>query len=70
MSLADVMVNIGTLPAGENVVIMFNVTVDNPYEGATNQVSNQGTVSGTNFTSRAHRRPGRGRRGRPDRDHH
>jgi len=47
--LADVMLNIGTLPAGESVTITFNVTVDDPFTGALPQVSNQGTVSGTNF---------------------
>jgi hypothetical protein len=47
--LADVMLNIGTLPAGESVTITFNVTVDDPFGGAMAQVSNQGTVSGSNF---------------------
>ena len=47
--LADVMLNIGTLPAGESVTITFNVTVDDPFGGSIAQVSNQGTVSGTNF---------------------
>jgi hypothetical protein len=47
--LADVMLNIGTLPAGESVTITFKVTVDDPFTGALPQVSNQGTVSGTNF---------------------
>jgi hypothetical protein len=41
---------IGTLPTGKTVHIQFQVTVDNPF-GGTNQVSNQGTVSGDNFTS-------------------
>jgi hypothetical protein len=47
--LADVMLNIGTLPAGESVTITFNVTVDDPFTGSLPQVSNQGTVSGSNF---------------------
>jgi hypothetical protein len=47
--LADVMLNIGTLPAGESVTITFNATVDDPFGGALPQVSNQGTVSGSNF---------------------
>ena len=51
MSVVDVLLNIGDLPAGKTVTITFNVTVDNPYLGATNQVSNQGTVSGTNFSN-------------------
>ena len=48
-SLADVMLSIGTLPAGESVTITFRVTVDNPFNGGSPQVSNQGTVSGSNF---------------------
>lgn len=47
--LADVVLSIGTLPAGESVTITFNVTVGNPFTGALAQVSNQGTVSGSNF---------------------
>ncbi|MCA1627369.1 MAG: hypothetical protein LC742_05345 [Acidobacteria bacterium] len=50
-SFVDVLLNIGVLPAGKSVAITFNVTVNNPYQGATNQVSNQGTVSGTNFSN-------------------
>ncbi|HEV2862472.1 MAG TPA: Ig-like domain-containing protein [Pyrinomonadaceae bacterium] len=42
--------NVGTLPAGKSVHITFQVTVNNPF-GGTNQVSNQGTVSGNNFAS-------------------
>jgi Ca2+-binding RTX toxin-like protein len=52
MSFVDVLLNIGTLPAGKSVTIKFDVTVDNPYLGATNQVSNQGTVSGANFANK------------------
>jgi uncharacterized repeat protein (TIGR01451 family) len=40
--------NVGTLPAGKTVHIAFQVTVNNPF-GGTNQVSNQGIVSGDNF---------------------
>lgn len=47
--VADVNLAIGTLPAGETVTITFRVTVDNPFLGAMAQVSNQGTVSGSNF---------------------
>ena len=49
-SLADVMLSIGTLPAGESVTITFRATVDDPFSGGA-QVCNQGTVSGTNFSS-------------------
>ena len=40
--------SIGTLPAGKTVHIQFQVTVNNPYLGG-EFVSNQGTVSGSNF---------------------
>src|SRR6185503_1918490 len=49
MSFVDVLLNIGILPAGKSVTIKFDVTVDNPWQGATNTVSNQGSVTGTNF---------------------
>src|SRR4030095_15204471 len=51
MSFADVMLTIGTLPAGESVTITFNATVNDPFTSATPQVSNQGTVSGSNFAN-------------------
>jgi hypothetical protein len=34
-----------TLPAGESVMIMFNVTIDNPLPAAVCSVSNQGTIT-------------------------
>jgi hypothetical protein len=43
-------VNIGTLNPGDSVTITFQVVIDNPYSGGPN-VSNQGTVSGTNFSN-------------------
>jgi hypothetical protein len=51
MTAIDVALSIGVLPAGKSVTITFNVTVNNPYLGATNQVSNQGSVSGSNFST-------------------
>ncbi|MFL6254753.1 MAG: PxKF domain-containing protein [Pyrinomonadaceae bacterium] len=42
-------VNIGTLPAGKSITITFQATINNSIN--TTQVSNQGTVSGTNFGS-------------------
>jgi uncharacterized repeat protein (TIGR01451 family) len=50
-SLADVMLNIGILPAGKSITITFNVTVDDPFLGAGASVCNQGSVSGSNFTT-------------------
>jgi hypothetical protein len=41
-------VNVGTLPAGKSITITFQVTIDTPFNAT--QVSNQGTVSGTNFS--------------------
>jgi uncharacterized repeat protein (TIGR01451 family) len=42
---------IGALPPGKTVVIRFQATVNNPVPAGVTQVSNQGTVSGTNFSS-------------------
>ena len=47
--VADVNLAIGTLPAGESVTITFRVLIDDPFLGSGAEVSNQGTVSGTNF---------------------
>ena len=47
--VADVNLAIGTLPAGESVTITFRVLIDDPFMGSAAEVSNQGTVSGTNF---------------------
>ncbi len=41
--------SVGTLLAGKTVHIQFQVTVNSPYEGG-ETVSNQGTVSGSNFS--------------------
>ncbi len=43
-------VDIGTLPAGKGVEIIFEVTVDEPFPVGVLAVCNQGTVSGDNFT--------------------
>lgn len=40
-------INIGTLPAGKSMTITFQATINNSIN--TTQVSNQGTVSGSNF---------------------
>ena len=42
---------IGTLPAGKTVVIRFDATVANPLPAGVGSVSNQGTISGSNFSS-------------------
>jgi uncharacterized repeat protein (TIGR01451 family) len=51
MSGESITKNIGTLPAGKSVTIMFNVTIDNPLPNGVCTVSNQGTVSGSNFSN-------------------
>jgi hypothetical protein len=54
-----VSVNIGTLRQGDSVTITFSVTIDNPYGGGPN-ISNQGTVSGSNFSNVLTNDPGTG----------
>lgn len=51
LSGETVTANIGTLPAGKTVRVQFQVTVNSPLPTGTTQVSNQGTVSGDNFTT-------------------
>jgi hypothetical protein len=43
--------SIGTIPAGDSIVIKYDVLIDNPIPGGVTQVSNQGTISGGNFVS-------------------
>ncbi|CAG0931221.1 Collagenase ColH [Thermoflexales bacterium] len=43
--------SIGTLPAGKTVTLTFEVVINNPMTPGVTQVSNQGTVSGGNFSS-------------------
>src|SRR4051794_35972404 len=50
-SLGQVNVSIGTLAPGESVTITYDVTIDNPLSPSVTQISSQGTVSGSNFTS-------------------
>ncbi len=42
--------NVGTLQSGKTVHITFQVTVNDPLPAGTSQVSNQGTISGDNFS--------------------
>jgi hypothetical protein len=44
-------VNIGTLNGGKSVTITFSVTVNNPLASNVTQISNQGNVSGSNFST-------------------
>jgi uncharacterized repeat protein (TIGR01451 family) len=48
-----VTVNLGTIPAGESVVVTYQVTIGNPLPAGTTEISTQGTVSGDNFASSA-----------------
>ncbi len=44
-------VSIGTLPAGKSITIIYDVMVNDPLPSGTTSVSQQGTVSGSNFSS-------------------
>ncbi len=46
----DIEVNVGSIAAGNTVTITFDVTVNNGVFPTTTTISNQGTVSGSNFT--------------------
>jgi uncharacterized repeat protein (TIGR01451 family) len=46
---SQVCVDVGTLPAGKSVTITFSVTINTPYAGGST-ISNQATVSGSNFS--------------------
>ncbi|HJQ24568.1 MAG TPA: Calx-beta domain-containing protein [Blastocatellia bacterium] len=41
---------IGTVPVGKHAIVTFKATINDPYQGATNQVSNTATVTGTGFS--------------------
>ena len=43
--------NLGTLPAGKTVAVIFNVSINNLTNGLAPTLSNQGTVSGSNFAN-------------------
>jgi uncharacterized repeat protein (TIGR01451 family) len=45
-----VTLNIGTIPTGESVTIMFQVTVNNPLPAGVCSVTNVGHVTGSNFS--------------------
>jgi hypothetical protein len=51
LSSTAVSANIGTLHAGDSVQINFSVTVNTPFPNGVSTVSNQGTVSGSNFSN-------------------
>jgi uncharacterized repeat protein (TIGR01451 family) len=42
--------NVGTIPPGKSVTIMFQVTINNPLPNGVCSVTNQGHVTGTNFS--------------------
>ncbi|MBW2622820.1 MAG: DUF11 domain-containing protein [Deltaproteobacteria bacterium] len=48
---SEVVVNVGTIPSGGSVTISFRVTILFPQSPGVSVVSNQGLVSGSNFTS-------------------
>ncbi|MFN8320132.1 MAG: hypothetical protein U0V54_12010 [Saprospiraceae bacterium] len=48
---SQVNVNIGDIPIGKSVIISYDVKVDKPFPSMINQVSAQGTISGSNFSN-------------------
>jgi uncharacterized repeat protein (TIGR01451 family) len=48
---ADVSLSIGDIPAGHTITVTFNATVKDPFPGPGAQVCNQGSVSGSNFST-------------------
>lgn len=48
---SQVNVNIGNIPAGKSVIISYDVKIDKPFPSMVNQVSSQGTISGSNFSN-------------------
>jgi uncharacterized repeat protein (TIGR01451 family) len=46
-----VTLNIGTIPPGKSVTIMFQVMINNPLPSGVCSVTNQGHVTGTNFST-------------------
>src|SRR5215471_10640239 len=42
---------LGTLPPGKTVVVRFSAIVNTPFPAGATQVSTQGTVTGSNFSS-------------------
>src|ERR1700704_1681546 len=46
-----VTVTVGDIPANKTVTIVFNAQVSPTFTGTPSQVSNQGSISGTNFAS-------------------
>jgi uncharacterized repeat protein (TIGR01451 family) len=44
----DVLIDIGSLPAGKTITIEFDATVRYPFPALVNEVSNQGVITGTN----------------------
>ncbi|MDB5222829.1 MAG: type sorting protein [Chitinophagaceae bacterium] len=43
--------NIPTLPAGDSIIVISSVTINNPFTNVPSQLSKQHTISGTNFST-------------------
>jgi hypothetical protein len=50
-ALAQVNVSIGNLAPGDSVTVFFDVTVTNPFPAGLSAVTNQGTMTGSNFSA-------------------
>ena len=42
---------VGAIQPGDSIVIIYDVTINNPLPGGTTQISNQGSVAGSNFVT-------------------
>jgi uncharacterized repeat protein (TIGR01451 family) len=56
----SVLVNVGTIPGGGSVTIMFQAKIDDPLPPGVTQITCQGTVTGTNIPSTPTDNPGTG----------
>jgi uncharacterized repeat protein (TIGR01451 family) len=42
---------LGTLPPNKRIIVVFNAIISNPVAAGANSISNQGTISGSNFSN-------------------
>jgi uncharacterized repeat protein (TIGR01451 family) len=61
----SVLVNVGTIPGGGSVTIMFQVKINDPLPAGVTQITCQGTVTGTNIPSTPTDNPNTGTPGDP-----
>jgi uncharacterized repeat protein (TIGR01451 family) len=61
----SVLVNVGTIPGGGSVTVMFQVKINDPLPAGVTQITCQGTVTGTNIPPTPTDNPGTGTPGDP-----